>query len=682
MSEQSEPTYCVIDVETTRNGTIEGQDGSPFDPANRVVLRGGARGDRTRTDAGHHGCSIIEPDSSTPALNPVSSRCPVRLLVGHNIGYDIHHLRKGKHINEEFLGTVSLWDTQLAEYLLEAQRVIMPSLDDLSAKYGGLPKDPDVTAIFDAGHGADKVPMVKLKPYLIGDLENTELVFIEQFKRAQEMDMLPLITTQMDALAATIEMTYNGLAVDRDALLEGCKKWGAEHECLLKKLRIIATDYGAYFKDFNPGSTKQLSTLLFGGFETVKAKEAVGLFKNGNIKYRTVTKKNRINGMGIPVVGETNGKGDHPTDDKTLNRLLDDRGISSFKREFLETLIEWREVDKQLGTYWQGILKLVMPDGCIHHRLNHTVTRTGRLSSSEPNLQNVTNGDIKKVFVSRWGTEGVIIEADFKQLEMVELAERSGCLRLLHDILSGIDMHDALFMDMHGRPMKKDERKAFKRCSFALVYGAGAKGVAEQGGVSEAEAKRFIETFYRRYPGVKAYHDALKAQAAAGREYHGLKDAATGLPMGEFTFVCPQTGRRYWFREYPTDWGTVNFSPTELKNYMVQGGATGDKVPLCIGKLYRVLRNHPTLKDKCLLINTVHDSVMFDCHKDVLELALKVIKETMEATPQFFEEAFGYKMQLPLKVELSIGPNWLEQHEVKFNASNDPDWDSVWKEAA
>ena len=131
------------------------------------------------------------------------------------------------------------------------------------------------------------------------------------------------------------------------------------------------------------------------------------------------------------------------------------------------------------------------------------------------------------------------------------------------------------------------------------------------------------------------------------------------------------SGRRYWFTEYDApdfikqrDGVEFAFSPTELKNYMVQGGATGDKVPLVVGVLHRVLRNHPRLKDKCLMINTVHDSIEFDCHKDVLEEALAVIRDTMEALPHYYKESFKVELPLPYKVGISYGPNWLDQQEV------------------
>lgn len=666
------PTYAVIDVETPMNSPI-GNPGTPFHPLNKFVLRGLKRGD--------HVVSISEPRGA--GLGVLGSdpkvRAEIKLLVGHHIGFDIHHMRMAKEIDETFLGTVELWDTQLAEYLISGQRTTYAALDDLSLKYGGTAKDSRVTTMFKAGMGADKIPLADLEPYLKDDILNTERVFFGQWKTVTDMGLMPLVRTQMDALAATIEMTFNGMKVDYAALLKGATALRTHVDSIEFAIKADACTRG--YPDFNVGSTKQLSTLLFGGERKYKEKEQIGLTKEGKPKVRLVEKVQVYEGMFKPTAAK-NGKGDYPTDDATLKSLRAAVYGASKSAETLDNIIEFRDKDKQLGTYWEGLLKLVMPDGCIHHSLNHCNTKTGRLASSDPNMQNMTNGEIKAVFVSRFGDDGVLVEADFKQLEMVELACLSADKQLLADILSGVDMHDALFEAMYGRKMTKEERKHFKRCSFCLVYGGGAKAIAEQGGIPEADAKIFIDTFYARYRGVKEYHDSVVQWAKDHRTYTGLKDAKTGYPVGECVWTALATGRRYWFREYPTDWGTINFSPSELKNYMVQGGATGDKVPLCLGKLFRILKNDPTLKDLCLMVNTVHDSVLFDVHKDVLHTALTTIKDTMERTPEFYEEAFGYKMPLPLKVELSCGPNWLDQHEVKFDSMGVPDSGTVWRKAA
>lgn len=653
-------TWATIDVETTMNSPI-GNAATPFHPSNKVVLAGLKRGDTSFPIQ-------WEPrELVTGEKVGVRSKNDISLLIGHNIGFDIHHCRKSGEWDEGFLGT-NLWDTQLAEYLLSGQTHTYPSLDDLTAKYvGPVLKDKAVTAVFDSGLGADHVPMHILKPYHKEDILNTEAIFIRQFQEAEKLGMVPLINTQMDALAATIDMTYNGLKVDTDKLMRGVAKYQKLVEEYTTDLVAFASTLG--IEDFNPSSPKQMSLLLFGGELSYTENVCIGKYKNGKDKFQKQTKSKPIKGMFPSRGGTLNAQGYYSTDESVLTNLP--------KTRITEGILKLRDYEKQLGTYWEGLLKLVMPDGFIHHRINHCVTRTGRLSSSEPNMQNITNGEVKQVFVSRWGNDGVLLEADFKQLEMVELALRSMDAQLIHDIQNGVDMHDALFLEMYGRPMKKEERKNFKRCSFALVYGAGAGGIAAQTGISKEEAKRFINTFYSRYKGVASWHNLLVGWARENRQKSDKK-TASGKPAGKAVYVCGHTNRRYTFYEYDApEWlkADTSFSPTELKNYMVQGGATGDKVPLMVGVMRKVLRNRPDLKDKCLMVNTVHDSILFDVHKDVLWEAAKLIKQTLENLPHYYKEAFGVSLALPFKVEVSAGPNWLDQKEIDFGSMS-------YKEAA
>lgn len=656
----------VLDLETTMKCPVGNNKANPFWPENSIVLAGwkpilGWEGsaDSARTMS-------LDKDKSFVSF-------PAH-LIGHNIAFDLHHLLQNKNIDVSTLAKAEIWDTQLAEYLLSGQTHRFASLDECSERRGGTKKDERVGVMFAAGKGADEVPRNMLADYLKEDLNNTAVVFNSQYAEAMDRGMLPLLLSQMDARLATIDMIWNGLAVDKTFLQERAQKLYIEVCQLENSLRdVVKTKLG---EDLDPTSPQQLATILFGGSVREKVKKLVGTYKNGNPKYVTDDVARPAASFNLlPPLGAVRGKnGKYSTDDGTLEWLASCTKGDVYA--FVKGVQDYRAKSKELSTYFEGILSLIMPDGKVHHNLNHCLTATGRLSSSDPNLQNVTDGsksDIKKAFVSRWGDDGIIVEADYGQLEMVMLAVLSGDEQLNKDIRDGVDMHRALFKDMHGREMRTEERKPFKRCSFALVYGAGAGGVAEQGGISKPEAKRFIDTFYTRYPGVKKWHEEMFAAVEAGRYYEGKKDKDTGLPVGEGCLVSPMSKRCYVFREYVLDeaiarWKkkTVGFSPTEIKNYPVQGGATGDIVPLVLGKLFRVLRNSPVLWDKCLLINTVHDSVMFDVHKSVYIEAITTIKRVMESAPTYIKETFGFDFPLKLKVGLSCGPNWMEQTEITF----------------
>lgn len=643
-------TPIVIDVETTMKCPVGNNKANPFWPENTAVLWG-----------------VKNLESGAVALTNVLNRDAhdyAYFLIGHNIAFDLHYALQSKVIVKTQLARMQIWDTQLAEYLLSGQQQRYPTLDYCAAKRGGTLKDEKVGVMFKSGMGADAVPPGMLATYLRDDLSNTEKVFWSQYAEAEERGMLPLIWSQMDARLATIEMIHNGLAVDKAFLERRIEELTASTQLNARWLQGVArADTG---HPLDPTKPRDLSLFLFGGVYKTQAREKVGTYKNGKDKLKWVETEHVIKGLHTaPTDLLKDQYGYYLTPDAVLEEL---GGIE------VGVVQAYRENTKQLSTYFEGIHKLIMPDGLVHHNLNHVVTVTGRLSGSDPNLQNVTDGkkgDIKKAFVSRWGDEGVIVEADYSQLEMVMLAVLSNDLQMQEDIRNGVDMHNALYESMYGRKMDPLERTLFKRRSFALVYGAGATGIATQAGITKAEAKRFIDTFYARYTGVQEWHTRMAIQVDAGREYLGDKDKETGLPTGRSTYISPFSKRRYVFKEYPLSpevkkWKgkDVGFSPTEIKNYPVQGSATADIVPLILGKLFRVLRNNPRLADKCLMINTVHDSVLFDVHKTVVHEAIEVIEQVMQDAPRYIKEQWDYDFPLDLKVGVKAGPNWLDQTDI------------------
>ena len=282
---------------------------------------------------------------------------------------------------------------------------------------------------------------------------------------------------------------------------------------------------------------------------------------------------------------------------------------------------------------------------------------------------------IRKYFTSRW-KDGYICEYDFSQLEVIALAYLSQDVNLIADIKSGVDMHCQSASFLYGAPYAnikgavdrgdkewKAKRKIAKAPGFLIQYGGGAKTMAKETGLSEGQCKGFIEAYYKRYAGVKAFQDSVIAEVKASRQLTDKRTAA-GLPSGRGEYVS-ETGRRYAFMEMDGFRGDVSFSPTQMKNYPVQGFATGDIVPLVLGKLYRALKNDKVLCDDCLMINTVHDSVVFDIKdEETLFYADKVIRETMEAAPQYLKEIFDIDFGLELPVDGEAGKNWLVMEPV------------------
>lgn len=275
--------------------------------------------------------------------------------------------------------------------------------------------------------------------------------------------------------------------------------------------------------------------------------------------------------------------------------------------------------------------------------------------------------DIKSYFVSRWGDDGVIMNADFSQLEVIVLAHLSNDVQLAEDILNGLDMHRVRAAQLFGKPeaeVTKEERTIAKAFSFQLQYGSGAKNMAETNGVPVELAKDFIRQYYERYYMVKSWQDDTmievekKAKLIPEHSY-------SGYPLKE-SYLQVETGRRYRFKQgdapsfMQRDGVFTSFKPTEVKNYPVQGTATGDIVPMMLGKVWRWLVTSK-YKDDALLINTVHDSIMLDVKKSVAEPVGIHVKKIMESAPQEYRNRFGVYFNLPLKVEVTYGPNWAEE---------------------
>lgn len=276
--------------------------------------------------------------------------------------------------------------------------------------------------------------------------------------------------------------------------------------------------------------------------------------------------------------------------------------------------------------------------------------------------------DIKDCFISRF-TDGNLINADYSQLEVICLAHLSGDIQLISDLKNGLDMHTVRAAELFNIPesnVTKEQRKLAKSFSFQLQYGSGAKAMAEDNGTSIAVAKQFIDNYYSRYPQVLDWQDAVRQEVESTRKLS--KRLTTSGKTAGMGYHVSATGRRYVFFEDDNpyysgkNWqSATNFSPTKMKNYPVQGFATGDIVPMMLGEMFEQLMKHKEYKDNVLLINTVHDSVMFDTkytHEYQLKEVGAWIKKVLEFAPQRLKEHFGIEFVLPLTVDIEVGNTW------------------------
>jgi len=672
--------YTVIDVETTvNNSTIGSNKAFPFHPDNRIVLTG----QRDLVSSSNDPIvSLTEITNNNKVL--VAGNSYTQVVVGHNLSFDLHYLRKHDYrfmtdnVAQDvisWLCTHTIWDTQVAEYILTGQAELYPSLDGCALKYDAPLKDDRLKIIWDAGHKTEEINLEMLSEYLEGDLEATDIVYQAQMKLAKEKGQLPLIQAMNRAVIAYHDIEYNGMAIDLDLLYQQKEEVDNEREMTIQMLKSQLPDEIQDHVNF--GSAEQLSVLLFGGVFKWKQKEQTGFFKNGNPKIRYVEHELHNPFLTItPNPDWLQDKGFYATSDDVFVALLNDDTLTAKVHQFVRGLQDMRGMDKELNSYYNKIPSLLCEGDILHQNINNTATSTSRLSQNQPNLQNMSakgTSNLKKIFVSRFGDDGSIVEVDYSQLEVIGLAWSCEDEQLLADISAGVDMHAVTQAKVqHLLPSHltdKEQRRLVKGINFGLLYGGGLAKLSKQSGLPTTVIKKIKDALYGTYPGIKRWQDA-NVETVENNKTRLFEKSKKGFPISRGTLWTP-TGRVYTFKEGDAlPWQKaqgvhVSFNRSQICNYPIQGFATGDIVPTVIGDLCQKIHNHESsvreFDKKCLMINTVHDSIMFDIHKDALSEAVPLIAKTMESAPQMMKDIYGLNFNLPLNVEVTVGPNWKEQ---------------------
>ena len=424
--------------------------------------------------------------------------------------------------------------------------------------------------------------------------------------------------------------------------------------------------------EFNLDSTQHLSILLFGGTlqETVREPfmSQIGspeVFKTGQkkgeIKLHNVKKARRINGLGLkPLeVWKTKKEGIYSTDDETLSLISKGDGDAA---KASKLMLEYRKVNKQISTYYNNILVLIhKKDNCIHPKFIHFETDTGRTSCKNPNVQNQPKNfesQVKQHFTSRF-KGGKLIEMDFAQLEVAVEAQLSNDFNFINDVINGVDFHcknlNFIYIDYKYedivRLCKEDDlwkkkRSNIKALTFSDQYGAGYNKKAEVSGLDVETVKKLEVEKFKTYPQLKLYHEYLKEKVEKQGYYQSI------------------TGRKYIFKKWPTpDWLQKKsileqYKPTQIINYPTQGTATADIALIMLGMFWREKAQFK--RDKYLLINTVHDSVLLDCKPEHVEEAKEDLHEIFLKIPAMMKEKFNYDWFVPIKIDIKVGDNWWE----------------------
>lgn len=399
----------------------------------------------------------------------------------------------------------------------------------------------------------------------------------------------------------------------------------------------------------------------------------------------------------------------------TSSAVIEELGMRDVP--FTKALASLSAMVKDLGTYFivtdedgkqSGMLSLVDVWGLIHHGINHVNTVTGRFSSSNPNLQNIPKGNkskVKLVFVSRFRTHtvvddfgdlvsvgGKIIQSDFSSLEIYVQAILTRCKQLIIDLKAGLDLHVKRLSIKEGKPydevlllckgdkkrgIEADKEWDYKRTgakvfSFQRAYGAGAAKIATSTGMPIGEVEALIEAEDKVYPEIGAYFDALTKEIKQNRK-PGVAVPHPDVPgilcnLGR-SFVRTPDGKLYSYQEQPSPEYLVkrgtfsSFSPTEVKNYSVQGEG-GEWAKAAMWLAIREFYRRRNFGGKGLLVNQVHDAVYADAHDDVAQEVAAVLHAAMEAASDFMEHYFAWPLPLPVPSDTTWGTSMMDEKDI------------------
>ncbi|MFW6047399.1 MAG: DNA polymerase, partial [Candidatus Woesearchaeota archaeon] len=323
---------------------------------------------------------------------------------------------------------------------------------------------------------------------------------------------------------------------------------------------------------------------------------------------------------------------------KTYNNNKKSTGMSVLekirgKHPIIELVIEYRKVSKLLNTYIEAFKKLVSPkDTIIHTEFNQTLTSTGRLSSSNPNLQNIPirtpqGRELRKMFISRFAN-GKLVSADYSQIELRLLAHYSKDEKLVNAYKQGKDIHSQTASDIFGIPLDKvtkEQRRDAKAVNFGIIYGISDYGLSQNIGSTRVNAKDYIDKYFETYPGVKKFMD------------NAVKDAKqkgyVSTIMGRTRIIKEINSKNYFLKQA---------AQRAAMNMPLQGSAS-DIIKKAMIKVYNRIK---TEKLESKLILQVHDEIIVDAKQDELQKIKKILKEEMENVT---------KLNIPLVVDINVG---------------------------
>ena len=610
--------YLVLDVETT---TLN--KGNPFDPRNRLCVVSW----RTKDACGLYKIEYDEEPygASLAALQHLINIHEV--LVVFNGKFDLHWLRK---YGIQFCDK-RIWDVQLAYYILSRQTKKLPSLDAVAEALGFGQKLDQIKKYWESGLDTPQIPFGELSEYALQDVKLTEDCYKALSAQLDALpDMRRLFTVSCADLLVLEEMEWNGMFYAVTESLEEAQCIKEQMEQIEERLiDILDHDYAI---DINWNSPKQVSAILYGGEVEFAYKEKYLFnYKDGRVAEK---ERNATRFVSFPRLVEPNEK--HKSEDgktwSTAEPVIKHLKATGKAKRLINLLLELSKLEKLHGTYLTGIPAIMTKHqwtDYIHGQLNQTIAKTGRLSSSNPNMQNMPS-DVDRFFVSRYGDEGLVVQFDVKGLEVICAAYLSQDKTLIKELSEGQDIHSN-----NQEAFKLHDRLAAKRFMFKMIYGGTAAGFANDADFLDLKmnVKRWqevIDAFYQKYYGIQEWHKQLIGGILRSRRYK--------IPSGrEFDFSEAMTKPEWYYIP-------------KFKNYPVQGFGA-DIVMVARVSLFKRLK---AAELPALLVNTIHDSIILDIKKDTWYNISMMVNKVFEDLPTNIKNIWGITLGLEVRVEASV----------------------------
>ena len=507
-------------------------------------------------------------------------------IVGYDIKEELFFLLKNNFEVNNYE------DVMILEYLVDSNKgnyditkvseeLLHLEIIDLKERFG---KGKNKKTFFDL----DEDIIVKYISQYVFAISELYSIFVQKIKENNLYSLYENVEKPLVKILADMEKT--GVKVDKNKILELNEEYSKLADEYEQRVYELAGEV------FNLNSPKQLGVILF-------------------------------DKMKLPVVKKT--KTGYSTDVEVLEKLSEDYEIAEY-------ILKYRSLNKLISTYLVGILDYIMEDDRVRTSYKQMITATGRLSSVDPNLQNIPvrtqeGKNIRKVFVA--DKNKVFIDADYSQIELRVLAHLSKDLVMIDSFKNDLDIHYKTASEVFGVPIKEvtdNQRRSAKAVNFGIVYGISDYGLSKDLNITRNEARQYIDGYLNTYPNIKNYMEEIVKIAK--------KDGYVTTILGRKRYIPEINSKNFNIR---------SFGERIALNTPIQGSAA-DIIKLAMIKVYERLKEE---KVSAKLILQIHDELIIECDEKEKDIVKNILKESMENV---------YKLDLPLKVDICEGRNWYE----------------------